>query len=83
MYGSDWWLSGLDPNATAAVGQFRATLGGQLGPEGLADLMGRNALRFLGLLDDDGRPRNGAAAARLRQLYAGWFRPVWLPPPQS
>jgi predicted TIM-barrel fold metal-dependent hydrolase len=80
MYGSDWWLSGLDPDASAAVGQFRATLGGLLGPDGLAELMGGNALRFLGFLDDDGRPRAGAAAARLRRLYAGAAAPVWLPP---
>ena len=80
MYGSDWWLSGLDPDATAAVGQFRATLGGLLGPDGLADLMGRNALRFLGFLDDDGLPRAGASAARLRRFYAGAPAPVWLPP---
>ncbi len=80
MYGSDWWLSGLDPEAAAAVGQFRATLGGLLGPDGLTDLMGRNALRFLGFLDDAGRPRSGAAAARLRRFYAGRPRPVWLPP---
>ena len=79
MYGSDWWLSGLDPDATAAVGQFRATLGGLLGPDGLADLMGRNALRFLGFLDDDGRLRAGAAAARLRRFYAGAPAPAWLP----
>jgi predicted TIM-barrel fold metal-dependent hydrolase len=79
MYGSDWWLSGLDPEAAAAVGQFRATLGGLLGPEGIADLMGRNALRFLGFLDDDGRPRAGASAARLRAFYAGAPRPAWLP----
>jgi predicted TIM-barrel fold metal-dependent hydrolase len=79
MYGSDWWLSGLDPDADAAVDQFRATLGRLLGPDGLADLMGRNALRFLGLLDDDGRPRSGAAAARLRQFYAGAPLPPWLP----
>ncbi len=79
MYGSDWWLSGLDPDATAAVGQFRATLGGQLGPDGLADLMGRNALRYLGFLDDDGRPRAGASAARLRRFYAGAPAPAWLP----
>ena len=46
---------------------------------GSADLMGRNALRFLGLLDDDGRPRNGSAAARLRAFYAGAARPAWLP----
>jgi predicted TIM-barrel fold metal-dependent hydrolase len=79
MYGSDWWLSGLDPDASAAVTQFRATLGGLLGPEGLADLMGRNALRFLGFLDDDGRPRAGASAARLRRFYAGAPAPAWLP----
>ncbi len=79
MYGSDWWLSGLDPDATAAVGQFRTTLGGLLGPDGLADLMGRNALRFLGFLDDDGRLRAGFAAARLRRFYAGAPAPAWLP----
>ena len=80
MYGSDWWLSGLDPDATLAVDRFRATLGGLLGPEGLADVMGRNALRFLGFLDDDGRPRGGLAAARLRRFYAGAPLPTWLPP---
>ena len=83
MYGSDWWLSGLDPEAAAAVGQFRATLGGMLGPDGLADLMGRNALRFLGFLDEDGRPRPGASAARLRRFYAGAPAPAWLPPAQT
>ena len=80
MYGSDWWLSSLDPDATAAVGQFRATLGGLLGAEGLADLMGGNALRFLGLLDDDGRPREGAAAVRLRRFYGTAPLPAWLSP---
>jgi predicted TIM-barrel fold metal-dependent hydrolase len=80
MYGSDWWLSGLDPDATLAFDRFRATLGGPLGPESLADVMGRNALRFLGFLDDDGRPRGGLAAARLRRFYAGAPLPSWLPP---
>jgi predicted TIM-barrel fold metal-dependent hydrolase len=79
MYGSDWWLSALDPDATLAVDRFRATLGELLGPEGLADVMGRNALRFLGFLDDEGRPRNGVAAARLRQFYAAAPLPPWLP----
>jgi predicted TIM-barrel fold metal-dependent hydrolase len=80
MYGSDWWLSALDPDAGVAVDRFRATLGGLLGPEGLADVMGRNALRFLGFLDDDGRPHGGVAAARLRRFYAGAPLPPWLPP---
>jgi predicted TIM-barrel fold metal-dependent hydrolase len=79
MYGSDWWLSGLDPDATLAVDRFRATLGGLLGPEGLADVMGRNALRFLGFLDDAGRPRVGLASRRLRTFYGGALTPSWLP----
>ena len=78
MYGSDWWLSALDPDAGAAVERFRVTLGDLLGPEGLADLMGRNALRFLGLLDDVGRPRPAGAAARLRAFYGAAPPPAWL-----
>jgi len=41
--------------------------------------MGRNALRFLGFLDDAGRPRAGAAAARLRRFYGRASWPPWLP----
>ncbi|HVZ88551.1 MAG TPA: amidohydrolase family protein [Polyangia bacterium] len=79
MYGSDWWLSALDPDALAAVERFRATLGDLLGPEGTVDLMGRNALRFLGLLDDQNHPRSGQAAARLRAFYGRAPAPAWLP----
>ena len=81
MYGSDWWLSGLDPDATAAVGQFLAPPSAVCsGPRGLADLMGRNALPcFLGLLTNHRPPRAGASAARLRAFYAGAPRPAWLP----
>ena len=78
MYGSDWWLSMLDPEAGHAVERFQAVLGGLLGPEGMADLMGRNAMRFLGLLDEQNRPRAGSAARRLRAFYAGAPRPAWL-----
>jgi predicted TIM-barrel fold metal-dependent hydrolase len=78
MYGSDWWLSRLDPDAGRAVDRFRSVLGGLLAPEELADLMGRNALRFLGLLDEQNRPRSGAASRRLRAFYAGATRPAWL-----
>jgi predicted TIM-barrel fold metal-dependent hydrolase len=79
MYGSDWWLSGLDPDAKKAVGQFRATLGGLLGSQALVDLMGNNALRFLGFIDERGLSRGGSAAARLRPFYAGAPLPTWLP----
>jgi predicted TIM-barrel fold metal-dependent hydrolase len=79
MYGSDWWLSALDPDATLAFDRFRATLGGLLGAEGMVDLMGGNALRFLGFRDESGPPHGGLAAARLRRFYAGAPLPPWLP----
>jgi predicted TIM-barrel fold metal-dependent hydrolase len=80
MYGSDWWLSRLDPEADTAVEKFRATFARLLDADGVADVMGRNALRFLGFLDDAGHPRSGAGAARLRRFYAGAPLPPWLPP---
>ena len=79
MYGSDWWLSSLDQDSEAAVAKFRSTFGILLPPDGVADVMGRNALRFLGLLDDAGRPRAGAAAGRLTRFYGGTPGPAWLP----
>ena len=79
MYGSDWWLSGLDPAATAAVERFRLVLSAVLTPDELADVMGRNALRFLGFLDEQNRPRSGAAARRLRAFYGSARLPPWLP----
>jgi predicted TIM-barrel fold metal-dependent hydrolase len=79
MYGSDWWLSGLDPEAETAVEKFRSTFARLLGPEEVADVMGRNALRFLGFLDDAGRPRAGMAAARLGRFYGRAPLPPWLP----
>ncbi len=78
MYGSDWWLSALDPGASLAAERFRTVLGAILAADELADVMGRNALRFLGLLDDQNRPRPGAAARRLRGFYGTAPRPAWL-----
>jgi predicted TIM-barrel fold metal-dependent hydrolase len=80
MYGSDWWLARLDPEAGKAAERFRAVLGEVLTPGELDDVMGRNALRFLGFLDDDNRPRSGKAAARLRRFYGGALAPAWLAP---
>jgi len=79
MYGSDWWLAGLDPEAETAVEKFRSTFARLLGPDEVDDVMGRNALRFLGFLDDAGRPRAGMAAARLGRFYGRAPLPPWLP----
>ena len=81
MYGSDWWLSKLDPEAALAADRFRSTLANVLTRDEVDDVMGRNALRFLGLLDEANKPRSGKAAARLRRFYssAGAPLPPWLP----
>ena len=78
MYGSDWWLSALDPLADRAIERFDAVLAPVLTPDERADVMGRNALRFLGFLDEQNRPRPGAAARRLRAFYGAAPRPAWL-----
>jgi predicted TIM-barrel fold metal-dependent hydrolase len=82
MYGSDWWLARLDPGTAAGTLETtRGTLAARLAPDEVADVMGRNALRFLGLLDDDNRPRAGRAARRLRRLYAAAGPGAAAPPP--
>jgi len=78
MYGSDWWLSALDPFAERALDRFQAVLSPVLTADDRADLMGRNALRFLGFLDEQNAPRPGAAARRLRAFYGAAHRPPWL-----
>jgi predicted TIM-barrel fold metal-dependent hydrolase len=79
MYGSDFWLSRLDPGADDAVKRFIAKLTGKFGAALCADVMGTNALRFLGLLDDQGRkPPLGRNRARLRRTYGGIPQPAWL-----
>ncbi len=78
MYGSDWWLNRFDPRGETAVGAFQRFLGECLGPARDA-IMGRNALRFLGFLDDDDRlaiaNRN---QQRLRAFYGSEPLPPWL-----
>jgi hypothetical protein len=78
MYGSDWWLARLEPGASGAVEAMRKALEACFRPEEVADIMGRNALRFLGFLDDDNRPRRGRAASRLRKVYGAVPAPAWL-----
>jgi predicted TIM-barrel fold metal-dependent hydrolase len=78
MYGSDWWLNRLDPGPGDSLEGTRAALASLLSPEEVADVMGRNALRFLGFLDEENRPRPGASARRLRRFYGPIPPPSWL-----
>jgi hypothetical protein len=91
MYGSDWWLNRLEPAAetfpTAIRAAFTKAHVSELGgarlwnDDEVADVMGRNALRFLGFLDDDNHPRDGRGARRLRDFYKQQQAapPSWLP----
>jgi predicted TIM-barrel fold metal-dependent hydrolase len=78
MYGSDWWLNRFDPHGETAVGAFQRFLGTWLEPAREA-VMGRNALRFLGFLDEEDRLSPGNRnAQRLRAFYGGEALPPWL-----
>jgi predicted TIM-barrel fold metal-dependent hydrolase len=91
MYGSDWWLNRLQAGSDSFALGIRGALSDAnaaaksdtklFSPDEISDIMGRNALRFLGLLDDNNRPRSGRATARLRQFYADaqGVPPIWLP----
>jgi predicted TIM-barrel fold metal-dependent hydrolase len=73
MYGSDWWLARLFPGAPTYLTTFKAALKplAQGRTDLMADVMGRNALRFLGFAGQ-GTGSTGAPtrnAARLAQLY--------------
>ena len=81
MYGSDWWLNRLGPRSEQFVSEFQAQLPTRLDAAAVAGVMGRNALRFLGFIDDSGafvsKRRN---RARLQRYYrrVGVGSPPWL-----
>jgi len=80
MYGSDWWLNRFDPGGDVPmVEAFEGRLEAWLGAQARAAILGRNALRFLGFLDDDDRLATANRnAQRLRAFHAGEPLPPWL-----
>ena len=79
MYGSDWWLNRFDPGAETAVEAFERRLESWLGSRAREAIMGRNALRFLGFIDEDDRLAQGNRNhQRLRNFYAAETLPAWL-----
>jgi predicted TIM-barrel fold metal-dependent hydrolase len=75
MYGSDFWLNRLAAGSDIFVTQFNAKLGKKFGDVVRADIMGTNALRFLGFAGDATARRN---RARLRSFYGAQPLPSWL-----
>jgi predicted TIM-barrel fold metal-dependent hydrolase len=81
MYGSDWWLSRFDPGGPAGmVETYETRLESWLGAGARGAIMGRNALRFLGFLDEDDRLARATNrnAERLRAFYGDAPLPPWL-----
>lgn len=78
MYGSDWWMNRFGTGFGEAVTRFTRVFEDAFGPEVRQDILGRNALRFLGILDDDNRfvVRN-RNRGRMSRLY-GTEPPGWL-----
>jgi predicted TIM-barrel fold metal-dependent hydrolase len=83
MFGSDWWLNRLGPKSETFPEKFAQhfhSAEGALGPSITRNVMGYNALRFLGFIDDQNRVRDGRAAGRLRSFYGEMPKPAWLAP---
>jgi predicted TIM-barrel fold metal-dependent hydrolase len=80
MYGSDWWLNRFGPDWTKFVTAFTAAFEQHDGWIA-TDILGGNALRFLGFIGDDGAflPKN-RNRVRLAAFYksAGVPSPAWL-----
>lgn len=79
MYGSDSWLNRFFDGAPEYLTKFEASFKAQFPDDKdlFADVIGRNALRFLGFAKDGGRAANGE---RLASLYhaSGVALPPWL-----
>jgi predicted TIM-barrel fold metal-dependent hydrolase len=76
MFGSDWYMVALHPEADRFLSAYRALYEGRFGAEVGRGFMGGTALRFLGFND----PAN-ANALRLRTRYEGFAparMPTWL-----
>jgi predicted TIM-barrel fold metal-dependent hydrolase len=70
-YGSDFWLSKLQPNYEFVVDAFYEALSGAFDAATVADLMGTNTLRYLGIVGDDGQAASSNAnRRRLLAFYA-------------
>lgn len=79
MYGSDWWMNTLEEGDAQFLDGFVASFDQAFGESTRQTLMGTNALRYLGLLDDDGKkPAASQNRKRLQAFYGQMTQPHWL-----
>ena len=79
MYGSDFWVNRIEPQADLDFDAFADLLpkAGFDAPV-VAGILGANALRFLGLLDDSGKKPTTPNRTRLTAFYDSNTLPAWL-----
>ncbi|MDQ3262055.1 MAG: amidohydrolase family protein [Myxococcota bacterium] len=84
MYGSDWYMNVLQGIGTQFYSKMIDTMTehfGNVSPDFLGDFSGRNALRWLGLVNENGTRRaESKVRARLARFYegSGSSMPDWL-----
>ena len=81
LYGSDWYMNSLQGIRTLFYKDMLGVIGRDFaaaGPDFVENFAGRNTLRFLGLLNEDGTRRDGKQRGRLKRFYAGQSEPDWL-----
>jgi len=79
MYGSDWWMNTIDENDAQFLDGFVAQLDKAFNAPTRQTLMGSNALRYLGFLDDAGKkPAANKNRKRLQAFYDTKPQPAWL-----
>jgi predicted TIM-barrel fold metal-dependent hydrolase len=83
MYGSDWWLNKIEDHSDTFMTGFRQRFrDAGFDAETITNVMGRNALRFLGFIDEANVPTASRSQARLARYYkdAQKAPPSWLLP---
>lgn len=84
MFGTDYWMNTLAPAHAGFFSAFDDLVRDEFDDDLRTWFMGENALRFLGLRDDEGERTQTRAWSRLDEFYAGHNqpgkhdRPAWL-----
>jgi predicted TIM-barrel fold metal-dependent hydrolase len=79
MFGTDYWMNTLAPNHRNFLSVFDDKYRQAFGAEAGDDFLGRNALRWLGIVDEEGDPDpTNANRQRLRDFYDTRPLPSWL-----
>jgi predicted TIM-barrel fold metal-dependent hydrolase len=79
MFGTDYWMNTLSPGHRDYLSVFETHFRRAFDDETASSFFGGNALRWLGILDEDGGPdHHNANRARLLEFYGDRPLPDWL-----